>query len=94
MNDPEIELLKRYGSAPPAPVDDVADRVVETIHALPTHSLKRNNRTMAACAAVCATTAALLAVAAFIQPSTSSESTNVYDLVIDSQDIDVQSVLQ
>ena len=93
MNDPELDLLNRYRQARPAPVVDVAERVAATIRSLPVKTRRTERWAMAACAAVCATTAALLFVTALMQPTATLDQSSLYDLVIESQEIDVQSLL-
>ena len=93
MSDLELEILKRHRHTHPAPTVDVAERVVATIQSIPIQAKRRESRVMAACAALCAGTAALLLFAAVIRPSTSADESNLYDLVLDSQEVSVQSLL-
>ncbi len=91
--DPELEILSRYRHARPVPIVDVVDRVTKTIGELPQKSRRTDHWTMAACAAVCASAAALLLLAAVIRPGNVDEPASLFDLVVDSQDVDVQSLL-
>ena len=94
-NDPDLELLRRYRNARPAPIVDVTQRVCDTIREIPRPSLGVNSLAMAASAAVCAATAATLACTAFLQPTDRwNSSSTVVDFVIDTHEVDVQSILR
>lgn len=93
MNEPELELLRRYRQAHPAPPVDVVHRVRETIAGLPERTHRANRRMMFACATVCATMAAMLAVVAVLRPGDVSETPDIVELVLDAHGAEVRSFL-
>ena len=93
MNEPELELLRRYREAYPAPPVDVVQKVRQTIAGLPERSRRANRRMMVACATVCATTAAMLAGVAVVWPGDVSESPDIVELVLDAHCAEVRSFL-
>lgn len=95
MNDDDLprELFRQLRSRSAAPAIDVAVRVSETIRGLPPRPLLLHRWTMAACAAICATAAALALVAAWSR-SAPVESSDASQLLIETYEVDVPSLLR
>ena len=93
-NDPELDVLQRYRNFRPAPIVDVAQRVCDMINGLPPRAGRANRWAMAASAVICAAMAASIAFAAALRPADTGElSSTLVDLVIDTHQVDVQSML-
>ena len=92
MNDELEDLFHQLHRRSPAPVIDVVVRVSETIRNLPPRPLL-HRWTMAVCAAFCATAAAVALIAS-LASATSAGGSHAPDLVIETYEIDVQSLLR
>jgi hypothetical protein len=89
----ERELFRQLRSRLSAPRIDIAVRVSETIRGLPPRPLLLHRWTMAVCAALCATAAAV-ALIATLSRTTPAESRNAAGLVIDAYEVEVPSLLR
>ena len=95
MNNDELqrELFRQLRNRSVAPAVDVTVRVSETIRGLPPRPLLLHRWTMAACAAICATAAAITLVATWSRTEPVGSS-NAAGMVIETYDVEVQSLLR
>ncbi len=93
QDDRDLQQLSRLRDTSPAPAVDVAERVIGTIRGLPALKQRGQRWSMAACAAVCAATAAGAVVIALQTSTQSEDSSNPAQFVIDAFEVDAKSLL-
>jgi hypothetical protein len=91
-HDIDRDLFRQLRLRSIAPAVDVVVRVSETIRDLPPRPLL-HRWTMAVCAALCATAAGIALIASLASANSASGS-HAPDLVIETYEIDVQSLLR